>query len=67
MVISNDTVKQVYWLLRQHVSEPELSRLISQLHSVPGNRSFRTSIELLGQMHKSEKRRIEARVRRINE
>jgi len=48
MVASNDTtVRLIYEVLKRHVSDDQMQAIIEDLMNVPGNKSFRDTIERL--------------------
>lgn len=47
MVASNDTVDRVFAVVERHVDRATLSKILTDLTEVPGNKSFRDTIERL--------------------
>lgn len=47
MVASATTVEQVAEVLRKHVPRDLIEKICDELEKVPGNKSFRQTIELL--------------------
>ena len=47
MVASRDTVEQIIAVVRRHVSGDQLRAIVRDLGEVPGNKSFRETIERL--------------------
>jgi hypothetical protein len=47
MAASDDTVRDIVNVLRRHVDEATLEKIINELLDVPGNKSFRDTIEML--------------------
>lgn len=47
MVASHETVEAVITVLRRHVSEATLRKIVIDLLRVPGNNSFRDTIRLI--------------------
>jgi hypothetical protein len=47
MAASNDTVREIAKVLRRHVDQATLERVVHDLLEVPGNKSFRDAIEML--------------------
>ena len=45
MVTSNDTVQQILNVILRHVDRPTVKRIVEDLMSVSGNKSFRDTIE----------------------
>ena len=45
MVASNDTVQQILNVIQRHVDRPTVKRIVEDLMSVSGNKSFRDTIE----------------------
>jgi hypothetical protein len=47
MAASDDTVRDIVNVLRRHVDEATLEKIINEFLDVPGNKSFRDTIEIL--------------------
>jgi hypothetical protein len=47
MPASTNTVKEIVNVLRKHVDHPTLMKIVDDLCDVPGNKSFRDTIEML--------------------
>lgn len=47
MSASDATVRLVANVIRRHVSDETISKIIADLLEVPGNKSFRDTVELL--------------------
>ena len=47
MPASNDTIREIAKALRRHVDAATLEKIVNELLDVPGNRSFRETIEAL--------------------
>jgi hypothetical protein len=47
MVASKDTMKLIYEAVKRHVSDDQMQAIIDDLLTVPGNKSFRDTIERL--------------------
>ena len=47
MTGSNDAIREIAKALRRHVDAAALEQIVNELLDVPGNRSFRDSIEQL--------------------
>jgi hypothetical protein len=45
MVASNDTVQQILNVILRHVDRPTVKRIVEDLMSVSGNKSFRDTVE----------------------
>ena len=62
MVASNDTVQQILNVILRHVDRPTVKRIVEDLMSVSGNKSFRDTIERmynsLGDVQISRRRRV---------
>lgn len=47
MAASHETVDKIYEAVRKHVSDDQMRRIVDELLDVPGNKSFRDTIERL--------------------
>ena len=47
MPASDDTIREIAKALRRHVDAATLEKIVNELLDVPGNRSFRETIEAL--------------------
>jgi hypothetical protein len=47
MAASIETVREIVKMLRRHVDQATLEKMINELLDVPGNKSFRDTIEML--------------------
>jgi hypothetical protein len=51
MVAAHNTVDALHKLLLKYVPEDKLDGLMLELHEIPGNRSFRETVERLCELH----------------
>ena len=51
MVASYDTVDKLYMIMRRHLSYKVLNEIMLDLTTVPGNKSFRDTVERLLRLH----------------
>ena len=61
MVASYDTTISIYDIMRRHCSDKQLDMIIEDLTHVPGNKSFRETIERLVRYHERKKYTKEAK------
>ena len=52
MVASNYTVDKLYAILRKHLTNKTINAIIIDLASVPGNKSFRDTVQRLQELHR---------------
>jgi hypothetical protein len=58
MVVSRDTTLSIYLIFEQHLSEQQMDLVLGDLLEVPGNRSFRDTIERLLYLHKLRRAKV---------
>ena len=47
MVASYDTISQIMEVVKRHVTEAQLRRILQELLEVPGSKSFRDTVQRL--------------------
>jgi hypothetical protein len=47
MEVSDATLREITRIIRKHVDQPTLDRIIEELLDVPGNKSFREIVEAI--------------------
>jgi hypothetical protein len=55
MVVSFDTVAEIAKVLRRHVNDETYGKILEDLETVPGNKSFRDTIQRLRLFHKTRR------------
>jgi hypothetical protein len=55
MVASQDTISQVYRVIRKYLTKDRITRLLDDLEKIPGNQSFRATIIALTAEHERSK------------
>jgi hypothetical protein len=56
MAASDQTIRGVLAVIRKHVDQATLEKIMEELLDVPGNESFRETIEKLAEAVQQEKR-----------
>ena len=54
MVASNNTVEEIYKLVQKYVPKNRIAGFLLELREVPGNKSFRDTIDRLCALHEEE-------------
>jgi hypothetical protein len=49
MVVSHETIDQIIRVIAKHVDRATLKKIVDELKEVPGNRSFRDTVERLAE------------------
>jgi 6-phosphogluconate dehydrogenase len=62
MVASNYTVDKLYTILRKHLTNKTINAIIIDLASVPGNKSFRDTVQRLQDLHQFNMRTRRAKL-----
>ena len=57
MVASYDTVTAIFRVMQKHCSPEQIRKIVEELKTVPGNKSFRETVERLEFMANRESRR----------
>jgi hypothetical protein len=56
MAASDQTVRDVLKVMRKHVDQPTLEKIMDELLDVPGNESFRETIQKLAEAVQDQRR-----------
>jgi hypothetical protein len=60
MVAGQDTVDKIYKVMKRNLNKVQLNCVIQELLTVPGNKSFRDTIQRLQDLHRQEIKRKSA-------
>jgi NAD(P)H-dependent FMN reductase len=55
MAASDQTIREVLRIIRKHVNQPTLEKIMDELLDVPGNESFRETIQKLAEAVQDQK------------
>jgi hypothetical protein len=50
MVVSNLTAEKIYEVVKKHVTDQQMRAILKSLMTVPGNKSFRETVEKLWEL-----------------
>jgi len=59
MVASNQTIRDIYTVLRRHATDNQIGRILSELSHVRGNKSFTQTVHALAVIHINQRKEEE--------